>query len=92
MPVELGLELMAIVGADFANPKGELLDNVIEDVYGVGLCVTLIDLQGTYAGRIVNGCILETADILTAFSVEGKELDVHLDMVARNLLGIALGV
>ena len=32
MPVELGLELVAVVGSDFADTERELLDDVIDGV------------------------------------------------------------
>jgi hypothetical protein len=39
MPVELGLELVAIVCAYFADAEWELFDDMIDEVDRVGLCV-----------------------------------------------------
>lgn len=36
MPMELGLELMAVVRSDLANAKGEALDDVVGKVDGAG--------------------------------------------------------
>ena len=41
MPVELGLELMTIVGADLPDPEGELLEDKVDVVDGVRLGVFL---------------------------------------------------
>ena len=39
MPVKLSLEFVTIVGADFLDPKRELLDDMINEVDRVGLRV-----------------------------------------------------
>ncbi len=39
IPVELGLELMAVVGSDFLDAVRELFDDVIDKVVSVGLSV-----------------------------------------------------
>ena len=44
MPVELGLELMAVVGPDLLDAERELFDDVIDEVDRVGLCVFVVDL------------------------------------------------
>ena len=92
MPVELGLELMTIVGADLPDPEGELLEDKVDVVDGVRLGVFLIDLKRAHAGRIVDGRELLQTYLLAVFASEGQKLNVHLKMVARDLLGIALGV
>ena len=46
VPVEFGLELMAIVGSDFADAERELVDDVIDEVDGIGLVMALVDLEG----------------------------------------------
>ena len=48
VPVELRLELMAPVRADRVNPEGELLDEVINEVTGISLVVTGVDLESAY--------------------------------------------
>ncbi len=92
VPVELGLELMAIVGSDFLDAERELFNDVIDEVDGVGLCVFVVDFEGPDAGCVVDCSILEPADLLPALAGEGEELDVHLDVMTGNLLVMALGV
>lgn len=92
VPVELGLELMAIVGSDFLDAERELFNDVIDEVDGVGLCVFVVDFERPDAGCVVDGGILEPADLLPALAGEGEELDVHLDVMTGNLLVISLGV
>ena len=45
MPVELGLERIAIIGSDFPDPGEELLDGMIDKVDRVGLGVLVVDLS-----------------------------------------------
>ena len=92
MPVELGLELMAVVGPDLLDAERELFDDVIDEVDRVGLCVFVVDLERPDAGGIVDRGILEPADLLAALASEGEELDVHLDVMAWHLLVVTLGV
>jgi hypothetical protein len=54
------------------------------------LSMLLVDLQGADAGRVINGCILETARLLTILPLEVEEFDVNLDMMAWDLLLIPL--
>lgn len=65
MPVELCLELMSIIGADFPDAEGELADDVIDEVDRVGLSMLFVDLERAHAGCIVDGGVLEAADLLT---------------------------
>lgn len=92
VPVELGLELMAIIGSDFLDAERELFDDVIDEVDRVGLSMFIIDLESPDARSVVNGCILEPADLLAALSDEGEELDVHLDVMTWHLFVVTLGV
>ncbi len=55
MPVELGLELMPIVGPDFLDAERELFNDVIDEVDRVGLCVFVVDLERPDAGRVRGG-------------------------------------
>ena len=66
--IELGLELVAIVGSDFAYTEGELVDDVIDEVDRVGLCMFFIDLECPNAGSVINGCILEATCLLALLS------------------------
>ena len=92
MPMEPGLELMSIIGADFSDAEGELVDDVIDEVDGVGLSMAIVVFEGADPSCIVDGGILEAADFLPLRSDESQELDVHLDMMAGDLLVIPLGV
>ena len=91
VPLELGLELVAIVGSDFAYTEGELVHDVIDKVLSVGLCI-FTDLECPNAGSVINGSVLEATCLLALLSDKSQELDIHLDMVTRNLLVAALGV
>ena len=62
VPVELRLELMAPVRADRVNPEGELLDKVINEVTGVGLVVSRVNLEGAHPGRIIDSGVLIPLD------------------------------
>lgn len=92
MPVELGLELMTIVCAYLLDTEGELFDDVVNEVDGAGLRVALVNFQGAHPRGVVNRCILVALDLLTLFPFEDQELDVHLDVMTRHLLIVALGV
>ena len=74
VPMELGLEFMAIVGSNFSDPEGELVDDIVDEVDGVGLGVFPVDLEGPHAGCIIDSCELETPYLLAALPPEGQEL------------------
>lgn len=90
MPVEQGLELVTVVGADHRGAEGELLDNIINEVDGVLLRVPLVDLQRPDAGGVVDGGVLEAPHRLCRLVREDQELYIDLDMMARHLLLIPL--
>lgn len=92
VPVELGLELMPVIGPDFPDAERELLDDVIDKVDRVGLCVFVVDFKCPDARRIVDGGILEAPDFLASITDKVEELNVRLDVVSRQLHAIALGV
>ncbi len=83
---------MAAVASDGANAEGELLHDVVDEVDGVGLRVALLDLQRTNPVRVVDRRVRIPADRPAPFSLQGQELDVYLDGVARNLLLVSMGV
>lgn len=58
VPVELGLPLVASICSDRMDSEWELVDDVVHEVDGIGLCVTRIDLQSPDSGRIIDGCVL----------------------------------
>lgn len=92
MPMELGLELVAVICPNFTDAKRELLDNVINEVDRACLRVFLINLESTNSGCVMNGSELKSALFLATFSFAGQKLNVHLDMIAGHLFLIALGV
>ena len=92
VPVELSLPLVTAIGADGVDAKWELLDDVVDEVDGAFLVVALVNLQCPDPCRIIDGCELVPADLSIIAGLQGQELDVYLDMVARNPLGIATGV
>ncbi len=63
MPMELGLELVAIVSAHFPNAERELFDDVVNEVDCVCLSVFLVDLERADSRCIVDRCVLETAHL-----------------------------
>ena len=68
MPVEFGLELLAMISADGMDSEREPLDHMIYEGYGVGLGVALVDFKGPNTGGIVHGGVLETSNRLAAGS------------------------
>ena len=90
--MEFGLELMTVIGADQLYTKREFLNHVIDEVDGTDLIVFLIDLKRPDACGIINGRILKALDFGAVLSLEDQELDVNLNVMARNLLVVALGV
>ena len=48
---ELGLELAPIVGSDLADPEGELVDDIVDGLYRIGLLVPFVNLYDPHAGR-----------------------------------------
>ena len=86
MPMELGLKLMAIFGSNFTDTERKLFDDVVDEGNGVGLVVTPIDFEGPDTGSIINGSVLVTLDGFVVFALESQELNVNLNLMARNLL------
>lgn len=92
MPVEPGLELMAIIGAYLLDAEWKLLDDVIHEIDGAGLSVAIVNVQGAHPRGVIDRRILIAVDFLPLFSFEDQELGVHLDKMAGRLLVVALGV
>src|SRR5450631_3355678 len=92
MPMELGLELMPIVGSDFFDAERKFLDDVIDEINGVRLRMLVVDFERSNARRVVDSRILKTADILAAFIREGEEFDIHLDVMTRDLFAVTYRV
>ncbi len=74
LPVEFCLEFMTIISPDLADPKWELLDNMVHKVNGVGLRVLFIDFQSTYTCGIIDCGILEATNLLYLFALKVRNL------------------
>ena len=74
VPMELGLELMAIVGPHLADPEGEPGNDVVDEGDRIGLGVPVIDLERPDAGRIINGGVLIALDRFAVLSVKDQDL------------------
>ena len=92
MPMELGLEFVAIILRDFTNAEWERFDDVVNEVNRVCLGMLLVDHEGASSGCIVDCRVLEATDLFAAFPYDRQELDIHLNVMARHLLLIAFGV
>ncbi len=68
VPVELGLDLVAVVGAALADAAREGRDDVVDELDGVGLRVAIVDPESTDAGGVIDGSVLEAADLLAVLS------------------------
>lgn len=90
MLVEPGPDLLAIVRSELGYAERAGLDHVVDESDGVVLSMPVRDLESADAGGIVDGCELKAPDLLSAFSNESQELEVHLDAVAGNLLVVPL--
>ena len=86
VPVELGLELVPIVRPHLPDTEREALEDIVDEQNGIRLGVPVVDLEGPHARGVVDGGILIAFDRLPVFPTENQELDVNLDLVARNLL------
>ncbi len=91
MPVELALELMAVIGADGVDTKGEFGNHVVYETAGIELCVTSVDLDGPDPGGIIHRGVLKPPYPLAAGSLEIEKLDIHLDVMSGDLFGISFG-
>ncbi len=92
VPVELGLEFMAVVRAHLADAEREPGDHGIDEVNRVCLIVSIVDFQGADARGIVDCSVLVALDGFPVFALEFQELNVNLDLVAWHLLLTSLGV
>ena len=70
MPLEFGLELVAIVSSNFANAERKLLNDMINEVDRVCLCVFVIDLQSPDARCVVDCCVL--VSVVRDFGTDGS--------------------
>ena len=92
VPVEFGLEFMAVFSAYFKYSNGKLFDDVIDEADGVCLGVFLVDFEGSDPGRIIDGGILEPTHLFVSFSFEGQKLNINLALMAGHLFVVSFGV
>ena len=90
MPVELSLELMAVVGPHCMNSEGKAVDHMIDKLDCRLLIVALIDPQSADSGGIIYGSVLETLDWFTFRGLECEEPNIDLDVMTWNLFLIAV--
>jgi len=90
MPMELGLPLMSAVGPYGMDSEWELFNDVVNKINCAALIMLGINFQCPDPGGIVNGRILKATYLLAFLGSKGQELDVNLDLVSGNLLGIAV--
>lgn len=89
LPVKLGLELMAVIGANGVNPERKLLHDVIDEIDRIRLCVAGVNFQGPDSGGIVDGCVLEPLNSFSCVTDKFQELDIDLDVVSRSLFFVS---
>jgi hypothetical protein len=87
---ELGLEVAAHNGNSVAHI--DLFDDVVCEIYSIGLDVPFVHLQRPYTRCIINRRILKAADLLALFAFESQKLNIHLDMMTGHLLLVSLGI
>ena len=92
VPVELGLEVVLFFRPHLSDAEREALDDMVDEEDGIRLGVPVVGLERPDAGGIVDSGVLVSFDGLPVFSTEERELDVDLNLMARNLLPIAGGV
>jgi hypothetical protein len=89
VPVELCLPLVATIRTDGVDAKRELIDDVVDEIDRALLIVSLIDLQSSDSRRIIDCSELVATDLPALARLESQKLDIYLDMVAWNPLGVA---
>ena len=91
VPVEFGLELVTIVGANSIDAEREFSDDIIHEVDGILLRVPFINLQGANTGGIIDCRVLEIPDLAAFLSLEIEEFHIDLHVVPRHLFLITDG-
>ena len=92
MPVEPSLKLVPPVGSDCVDAKRKFLEHIIHELDGTVLVVFREDLYGSNTRRVIDGGILVSPHRLSRFIFQVQELDIDLNVVSGNRLGIALAV
>jgi hypothetical protein len=92
VPVKERLELVAAVRSYHLDPERKLFDDVVYEVDGVGLGVALVDLECPNACGIIDRRVLVAPHRTASFSLQSQELDIHLHVMSRDLLLVAVRV
>jgi hypothetical protein len=92
MPMKEGLELMTSIRADCVDAKGELVDDIVDELDRVVLIVTVVDLERPDSSCVIDGSVLKATHSMPSWSLETHNLHVCLNMMTRDLLGVSVGV
>ena len=92
VPVKERLELVAAVRSYHLDPERKLFDDVVYGVDGVGLGVALVDLESPNACGVIDRRLLVAPHRTASFSLQSQELDIHLHVMTRDLLLVAVRV
>jgi hypothetical protein len=84
MPVKQRLELVSPIRPDRMNTKRKFDDNIINKHNGIFLSMSLVYFHRPDSGRIVDSCILKTADFGAVGLLQPNELDIYLDVVSGD--------
>jgi hypothetical protein len=90
MPMEECLELMAVISPYGIDPEWELVNYVIDKINGVFLGMAPVYPQSPDSGGIINSGVLKTPNPFSIFSRKEQEFNIHLDVMAGDLLFVAL--
>jgi hypothetical protein len=85
MPVEFGLKFMPVIRSDNLYPERELFNDIVDKIYGTGLSMGIVDLQGSNASAVINSGILVAPYFLSVSILKNQELHVYLNMMAWYL-------
>lgn len=92
MPMELGLEFMAVIRAHFPNAERKLFNDMINEIDRIGLSVFFVDFECPDPRRVINGRILEPPHFFAVFPFESQKLNIDLYVMTRDLFLITFGV
>ena len=87
-----GLKLVAAISAHGVDPKRELREHVVDERDCVLLGVATIDTKGADSGRVVNGRVQVAPNASAGWPLQCEDFHVGLHVMARYLLGVAMGV
>jgi hypothetical protein len=90
--MEQRLELVTSVRSESVDPERELFHHIVEKGNSISLVMPAIDLEGLHPGCVVDRRVLEAADSMTVRALEAQNLHVCLNVMARDLLSVAVGM